>query len=72
MVCSIHSLCVIWLIIASVIQWAKKTGDYTVLSHPDLCVLALTYMLHEQGKKAKEMVVEEKKSDQASVLAIHT
>ncbi|PFH51284.1 hypothetical protein AMATHDRAFT_47177 [Amanita thiersii Skay4041] len=31
-----------------VIQWAKKTGDYNVLSHSDLCVLALTYSLHEE------------------------
>ncbi|KAG5654622.1 hypothetical protein H0H81_011597 [Sphagnurus paluster] len=40
--------------LAHVIQWAKKTGDYSVLSHPDLCVLALTYALHEEAKKAKE------------------
>ncbi|KAF8238926.1 hypothetical protein L208DRAFT_1239580 [Tricholoma matsutake] len=57
--------------LAHVIQWAKKTGDYAVLSHPDLCVLALTYMLHEQGRKAKEMAVEKKEPDQASGLAIH-
>ncbi|KAJ7490321.1 Nin one binding Zn-ribbon like-domain-containing protein [Mycena galericulata] len=37
--------------LATVIQWAKKTGDYAVLSHPDLCVLALTYALHECEKK---------------------
>ncbi|KAF8915322.1 hypothetical protein CPB85DRAFT_1432927 [Mucidula mucida] len=36
--------------LATVIQWAKKTGDYSVLSHPDLCVLALTHTLHEQAK----------------------
>ncbi|KIY49450.1 hypothetical protein FISHEDRAFT_41556 [Fistulina hepatica ATCC 64428] len=36
--------------IAHVIQWAKKTGDYAVLSHADICVLALTYALHEQEK----------------------
>jgi RNA-binding protein NOB1 len=29
-----------------VIQHAKKTGDYAVLSHTDLCVVALTYALH--------------------------
>ncbi|KAF5387845.1 hypothetical protein D9615_000603 [Tricholomella constricta] len=40
--------------IAHVIQWAKKTGDYSVLSHPDLCVLALTYALHEEAKKTKQ------------------
>ena len=37
-----------------VIQWAKKTGDYSVLSHPDLCVLALTYVLDQEDKLAKE------------------
>ncbi|RDB19919.1 20S-pre-rRNA D-site endonuclease nob1 [Hypsizygus marmoreus] len=40
--------------LAHVIQWAKKTGDYSVLSHPDICVLALTYALNEEGKKLKE------------------
>ncbi|KAJ7180381.1 Nin one binding Zn-ribbon like-domain-containing protein [Mycena crocata] len=42
--------------LATVIQWAKKTGDYAVLSHPDLCVLALTYSIHERekAKLAKE------------------
>lgn len=38
----------------AVIQWAKKTGDYAVLSHPDLCVLALTYELDQQEKEAAE------------------
>jgi rRNA maturation endonuclease Nob1 len=40
----------IWL----VIQFAKKTGDYTVLSHADLSVLALTYDLHKQYKAESE------------------
>lgn len=47
-----------------VIQWAKKTGDYSVLSHPDLCILALTYALHEEercgmrsGTQASHLVV---------------
>ncbi|KAF8450623.1 Nin one binding Zn-ribbon like-domain-containing protein [Boletus edulis BED1] len=31
--------------ITQVIQLAKKTGDYTVLSHADICVLALTHTL---------------------------
>ncbi|KAF8165550.1 Nin one binding Zn-ribbon like-domain-containing protein [Crassisporium funariophilum] len=44
---------------ALVIQWAKKTGDYAVLSHPDLCVIALTHTLHEEDKKAKEKAKEE-------------
>jgi rRNA maturation endonuclease Nob1 len=34
----------------TVIAGAKKTGDYAVLSHPDLCVLALTYSLHQREK----------------------
>ncbi|KAG6830322.1 hypothetical protein H0H92_001257 [Tricholoma furcatifolium] len=37
--------------LAHVIQWAKKTGDYSVLSLADLSVLALTYALHEEAKK---------------------
>ncbi|EPQ59129.1 hypothetical protein GLOTRDRAFT_34130 [Gloeophyllum trabeum ATCC 11539] len=36
--------------LAQVVQGAKKTGDYSVLSHADLCVLALTYALHSQNK----------------------
>ncbi|KAF9268210.1 hypothetical protein L218DRAFT_918632 [Marasmius fiardii PR-910] len=40
--------------IASVIQWAKKTGDYSVLSHPDICVLALTQTLHEEAQAGKD------------------
>jgi RNA-binding protein NOB1 len=52
-----------------VISWAKKTGDYAVLSHPDLCVLALTYMLHEEGKRSHEKE-NEKLPDRASTLTI--
>jgi RNA-binding protein NOB1 len=37
-----------------VIQWSKKTGDYSVLSHPDLCVLALTYALHEEDRQEND------------------
>ncbi|CDO73747.1 hypothetical protein BN946_scf185015.g75 [Trametes cinnabarina] len=40
--------------VAHVIQWAKKTGDYAVLSHPDICVLALTYELDEKEKAEAE------------------
>ncbi|KAI0772120.1 Nin one binding Zn-ribbon like-domain-containing protein [Trametes elegans] len=40
--------------VAHVIQWAKKTGDYAVLSHPDMCVLALTYELDQQEKELAE------------------
>ncbi|KAL4076184.1 Nin one binding Zn-ribbon like-domain-containing protein, partial [Scleroderma citrinum] len=36
--------------LSQVIQLAKKTGDYSVLSHADICVLALTHTLHEQEK----------------------
>ncbi|TFK68211.1 hypothetical protein BDN72DRAFT_950622 [Pluteus cervinus] len=39
--------------IAHVTQWARKTGDYAVLSQPDICVLALTYALQEEAKAAK-------------------
>ncbi|KAI0720320.1 Nin one binding Zn-ribbon like-domain-containing protein [Cerioporus squamosus] len=38
--------------LAHVIKWAKKTGDYSVLSHADLCILALTYELDEKEKQA--------------------
>ena len=31
-------------------QIAKKTGDYSALSHADLCVLALTYALDKAEK----------------------
>jgi rRNA maturation endonuclease Nob1 len=30
--------------------FAKKTGDYSALSHADLCVLALTYALDKAEK----------------------
>ncbi|KAK7060399.1 20S-pre-rRNA D-site endonuclease nob1 [Paramarasmius palmivorus] len=49
--------------LATVIQWAKKTGDYSVLSHPDICVLALTHTLHEQAKKQES---EQQKNDTSS------
>jgi len=49
-----------------VIQWAKKTGDYSVLSHPDLCVLALTYMLDQEDKKEKEKEKEQKQETSTS------
>lgn len=35
----------------AVIQFAKKTGDYSVLSHADLSVLALTYALDVKEKQ---------------------
>ena len=33
---------------------AKKTGDYSVLSHTDICVVALTYELDLQEKEKSE------------------
>ncbi|CAL1701325.1 unnamed protein product [Somion occarium] len=38
--------------LAHAIQFAKQTGDYSVLSHADLCVLALTYGLDKREKEA--------------------
>jgi len=49
-----------------VIQWSKKTGDYSVLSHPDLCVLALTFSLHEEDKQENEKLNEWKETAPAS------
>lgn len=46
-----------------VTQFAKKTGDYAVLSHPDLCVLALTWSLHQRAKEEAE-----KASSEVSIL----
>ncbi|KAF7355561.1 20S-pre-rRNA D-site endonuclease NOB1 [Mycena sanguinolenta] len=45
--------------LAAVIAGAKKTGDYAVLSHPDLCILALTYSLHQREKAAAEKLANE-------------
>ncbi|KAF8622114.1 hypothetical protein AX15_007249 [Amanita polypyramis BW_CC] len=59
--------------LAHVIQWAKKTGDYSVLSLPDLSVLALTYMLHKEGEKAEEdMDADEMKKDAEEPKALAT
>lgn len=38
----------------SAIAIAKKTGDYSVLSHADVCVVALTYELDAQEKEKSE------------------
>ncbi|KAG1892219.1 Nin one binding Zn-ribbon like-domain-containing protein [Suillus subluteus] len=40
--------------LAHVIQFAKKTGDYAVLSHADICVLALTHSLHVREQASSE------------------
>ncbi|KAF9443329.1 hypothetical protein P691DRAFT_679785 [Macrolepiota fuliginosa MF-IS2] len=45
--------------LAAVIQWAKKTGDYSVLSHADMCVIALTHMLNEEYKREEKEKGEE-------------
>jgi len=42
-----------------VIQFAKKTGDYSVLSHADLCVIALTYSLDKKEKESEVKAVSE-------------
>ncbi|KAJ7791652.1 hypothetical protein B0H14DRAFT_3115388 [Mycena olivaceomarginata] len=53
--------------LAAVIAGAKKTGDYAVLSHPDLCVLALTYSLHQREKaKAAAAAAAAAKSEPAN------
>jgi RNA-binding protein NOB1 len=44
--------------LSHVIQFAKRTGDYSVLSHADLSVLALTYDLHIQAKAELEQQVD--------------
>ncbi|KAI0335665.1 hypothetical protein GY45DRAFT_1358437 [Cubamyces sp. BRFM 1775] len=49
----------------SFIQWAKKTGDYSVLSHADMCVLALTYELEQQEKEAAEKAKTESSGEDA-------
>jgi rRNA maturation endonuclease Nob1 len=42
---------------SAVVQFAKKTGDYAVLSHADLCVLALTYALEVSSKEGAQIQV---------------
>ncbi|KAI0700707.1 Nin one binding Zn-ribbon like-domain-containing protein [Cytidiella melzeri] len=46
--------------LAHVIQFAKKTGDYSVLSTADLCVLALTYALEQKETREEDRKVAEK------------
>ena len=41
-----------------VIQFTKSTGDYPVLSHVDLSLIALTHALHEQAKAEEKRVSE--------------
>lgn len=53
-----------------VIQWSKKTGDYSVLSHPDLCVLALTYALNEEDEQENEKQKNEQEATPASLFQL--
>ncbi|KAG1833485.1 Nin one binding Zn-ribbon like-domain-containing protein [Suillus variegatus] len=53
--------------LAHVVQFAKKTGDYAVLSHADICVLALTHSLH-----VREQASSEKDPKEASSPASHS
>ncbi|KAL1761553.1 Nin one binding Zn-ribbon like-domain-containing protein [Schizophyllum commune] len=49
--------------LAEVIKWAKKTGDYSVLSQADLCVIALTYALQQEEKKKTEAKVHDERDE---------
>lgn len=51
------------------IAFSKKTGDYAVLSQPDLCVIALTIQLDEEAKsnRAASQVPAETLSEQLSL-----
>lgn len=52
-------LVVLKLIESTVIQFAKKTGDYAVLSHTDICVLALTHTLQlEENARLEKQKLE--------------
>ncbi|KAG8896707.1 Nin1 binding protein [Tulasnella sp. 408] len=44
--------------VSRVIATAKKTGDYSTLSQPDLCVIALTLDCHEAAKASSQNIVE--------------
>ncbi|KAG2077196.1 hypothetical protein BDR04DRAFT_526088 [Suillus decipiens] len=52
--------------LAHVVQFAKKTGDYAVLSHADICVLALTYSLHAREQASSENDPEKSITDEIS------
>jgi RNA-binding protein NOB1 len=51
------------LVFHLVIQFAKSTGDYAVLSHVDLSLIALTHALHEQAKAEEKRTSEASSSD---------
>jgi hypothetical protein len=60
-----------------VVEAAKKTGDYSVLSHADLCVLALTFALSESEKTNEEKEelgakVEVKITPMSAIICPHT
>jgi hypothetical protein len=52
-----------------VVQFAKKTGDYAVLSHADICVLALTHSLHVREQALSENKPKEASSDESGIIA---
>ncbi|KAF7290987.1 20S-pre-rRNA D-site endonuclease NOB1 [Mycena chlorophos] len=56
--------------LAEVVRMAKKTGDYAVLSHPDLCVLALTYSLNEREKKARFLFISDASKETLEALTV--
>jgi RNA-binding protein NOB1 len=41
------------LLVIIVIQFTKKTGDYSALSHADICILALTYALDKAEREKR-------------------
>jgi rRNA maturation endonuclease Nob1 len=60
---SLHTYC------SPVVQFAKKTGDYAVLSHADICVLALTHSLHVREQASLENNPKEARSDESCITA---
>ncbi|KAI0747300.1 Nin one binding Zn-ribbon like-domain-containing protein [Irpex lacteus] len=52
--------------LSHVIQFAKKTGDYSVLSTADLCVLALTYALEQKEVHEEQKAAENTESESAA------
>ncbi|CAK8991018.1 RNA-binding protein NOB1, partial [Durusdinium trenchii] len=51
--------------VAAVVRFAKKTGDLTVLSKPDIRIMALTYMLHVEEHGVDDLRVDPIKSHEA-------
>jgi len=44
--------------LAAVVAFAKKTGDLSVLSKPDIRIVALTYMLHKETHGVSSLLTE--------------